>query len=171
MTRWKDLLKRFWIEQFFFDMHAQKTLKKQRKSFPSCLKKSEKIQNFCFSKTASIWLLILSNELLSIPRSPKHLLEAPIHPMNIPKNWENRFVTWNYIFQVSRPSRFEKKHAFFSRIQRTKLFSRLPCMTHHAQGRTYGTKWKDLSIRFLIKELLLKKLIFCILMLKKLAIR
>ena len=102
-------------------------------------------------------LLIASNEFLSTPRTPKHLLEAPMHPMDTPKKfWENRF--WGLKFHFSSSKAFRAwKNAFLSKIQRTKLFSRLYFMTHHARGPKYRTKWKDLSIRFLIKDLFFEK--------------
>ena len=102
-------------------------------------------------------LLIPPNGFLSTPRTPKHLLEAPMHPMDTPKNfWENRF--WDLKFHFSSFKALRAwKNAFLSKIQRTKLFSRLHFMAHHAMGRKYGTKWKDLSIRFLIQDLFFEK--------------
>ena len=109
MTKWKDLSSRFWIKQLFFEkshfdhLHAQKTLKKQRKSFTFCLKKSKKIQNFCFSKNCSIWLLMLPNASLSTPRTPKHLLEAPTPPRDTSKKFsKNRFLDLKLHFSSLR---------------------------------------------------------------------
>ena len=102
-------------------------------------------------------LLIPPNGFLSTPRTPKHLLEAPMHLMDALKHfWENRF--WGLKFHFSSSKAFRAwKNAFLSKIQRTKLFSKLYFMDHHARGKKYRTKWKDLSIRFLIKDLFFEK--------------
>ena len=102
-------------------------------------------------------LLIPPNGFLSTFCTPKHLLEASIHPMDIPKNfWENRFGDLKFHFSSFKAFR-AWKNAFLSKIQRTKLFSRVYFMARHARGRKYRTKWKDLSIRFLIKDLFFEK--------------
>lgn len=50
-------------------------------------------------------LLIPPNEFLSTPRTPKHLLEATMHPMDTPKKFEKiDFGAGNFIYQASRPS-------------------------------------------------------------------
>ena len=112
MTKWKVLSSGFLIKQLFFEKshflhpHAQKSNQKLRKSFTFALKKSKKIQKFHFSKNASRWLLVTPNGFLTILRTFKHLLEAPMHPMGTSKNFsQNRIVGLKMHFSSSRPSR------------------------------------------------------------------
>ena len=100
------------------------------------------------------------NEFLSTPRTPKHLLEAPMHPKDTSKNFrQNRFLGLKMHFSSLKALR-AWKNAFLSKIQRTKLFYKLCFMTHHARGRKNRTKWKYLWSRFLIKHLFFEKFHF-----------
>ena len=121
-TKWKDLSIRFLIKHLFFEKshflhpHAQKISQKLRKSFTFGLKKSKKIQNFYFSKNASRWLLMTPNGFPSTPRTPKHLLEAPMHPSDTSKNfWQNRFLGLKMHFSSFKALRAWKT-AFLSKI-------------------------------------------------------
>ena len=91
------------------------------------------------------------------PQTPKHLLEAPMHPRDTSKNfWQNRFLGLKMHFSSIKALR-AWKNAFLSKIQRTKFFSRLCFMTNQVRRRKYRTKWKVLSSRFLIKHLFFEK--------------
>ena len=123
MTEWKVLSIGFLIKQLFFEKshflhpHAQKSNTKLKKSFTFALKKSEKNQKFHFSKNASRWLLVTPNGSLSTPRAPKHLLEAPMHPMGTSKKFHKfDFWAWKCIFQARGPPELEKTH-FQSRFR------------------------------------------------------
>ena len=120
------------------------------------LEKSEKNSKFLFFEKC---FQMASNDSKWVPKhppDPKTSFGSP-HASYGPKKIEkNRF--WDLKFHFSSFKALRAwKNAFLSKIQRTKLFSRLYFITHHARGPKYRTKWKDLSIRFLIKDLFFEK--------------
>ena len=106
----------------FLHLHAQKSNKKQRKSFIFRQKKSKKIQSFYFSKNASRMLLMASNEFLSTPRNPKHLLEAPQTPQTHFKKFLRKsiFQLENPFFKLGSSQSLKKR--IFEQYSQNKIF-------------------------------------------------
>ena len=100
-----------------------------------------------------------SSKFLSTPApEPQNIFWKPPRTLEThSKNfWQNRFLSLKVKF-LSLNALKAWKNTFLSKIQGTKIFHRLYLMTNHARGRKYRTKWKDLSIRFLIKQLFFEK--------------
>jgi len=105
------------------------------------LKKSrKKNKNFYFSKNGSIWVLMLPIASLITPRTPKHLLEASIHSMDISIFFsQNQFLDLKLHF--SRLMVFQAgKKVFLSYFSLSKFSYRLYFMTHHVREQKYITK-------------------------------
>eukprot|EP00493_Phyllostaurus_siculus_P021246 UN21572 len=50
---------------------------------------------FQFASNTSRWLLVTPNGFLSTPWNPKHLLEAPMHPMGTSNKKNHKIDFWD----------------------------------------------------------------------------
>ena len=78
------------------------------------------------------------------------------------------FWAWKCIFQASRPSGLEKTH-FWAKFKGQKFFTNFVSWPNTPEGASIGANKKISRADFWLSTYFLKKVIFCILMLKKLA--
>jgi len=141
---------RFLIKLLFFEKshflhpHAQKISQKLTKSFTFCLQKiGGKKQTKFFFFEECFHMAPNDSKWVQAPPDPKTSFGSPHAPYGHIKNFTK--------------SIFGLENAFLSKIQRTIFFPRLCFMTNQVRGRKYRTKWKNLLIRFLIKQLFFEK--------------
>ena len=164
------------VNLFFIQNHNVSILNQAETiPFRSALKVQKQLEKsisnffFRFAPNASIWLLMIPNGFPSTPRTPKHLLEAPMHPMNTLKIFDKiDFWAWKWIFQASRLPRLEKTH-FWANFKGQNFFTDFISWPTTPKGTSMWPNEKICRADFWFNTYFLKKVIFCILMLKKLA--